>query len=102
MLDQLQDREYACRHALAVEIAFTASKEEFCDMDLRKSGQVIGWAIKQGVSENPARRAAWAWFLETNGVLGHWAGSTDFQLKRNQARDDQIERVISMRNILSV
>ncbi|XP_048551302.1 uncharacterized protein LOC125530930 [Triticum urartu] len=39
MLDQLQDREYACRHALAVEIAFTASKEEFREMDLRKPGQ---------------------------------------------------------------
>ena len=102
MLDQLQDREYACRHALAVEIAFTASKEEFCDMDLRKPGQVIGWAIKQGVSENLAHHAAWAWFRETNGVLGHWAGSTDFQLKRNQAHDEQIERLISMRNMLHV
>ena len=102
MLDELQDREYACRHALAIEIAFTASKEEFREMDLRKPSQVIGWAIKQGVSKNPARRAAWAWFRETNGVLGHWAGSTDFQLKHNQARDEQIERLISMRNMLPV
>ena len=102
MLDELQDREYACRHALAIEIAFTASKEEFREMDLRKPSQVIGWAIKQGVSENPARRAAWAWFREANGVLVHWAGSTDFQLKRNQVRDDQIERLISMTNMLPI
>ena len=102
MLEELQDREYACRHALAIEIAFTASKQEFCQMDLRVHDQVIGWAIKQGVSKNLARRAAWAWFREMNGVLGHWPGSTDFQLKRNQVHDDQIERLISMRNMLSV
>ena len=47
MLDELQDREYSCRHTLAVEIAFTASKEEFREMDLRKPGQVIGWAINR-------------------------------------------------------
>ena len=76
MLDELQDREYACRHALAVEITFTASKEEFREMDLRKPGQVIGWVIKQGVSENPARCAAWAWFRETNGV---WVTGQDPQ-----------------------
>ena len=33
--------------------------------------------------------------------VGHH-GSTDFQLKRNQARDEQIERLISMRNMLTV
>ena len=36
MLDELQDQEYACRHALAIEIAFSASKEEFREMDLRE------------------------------------------------------------------
>ena len=98
MLDELQDREYACRHALAIEIAFTASKEEFLEMDLRKPGQVIGWAIKQGVSENPARRARWASFGETKGVLENWAGSSDFQLKPNPDRDSQIERLIRFRS----
>ena len=46
MLDELQEQEYACRHTLTIEIAFTASKEEFREMDLRKPGQVIGWTIK--------------------------------------------------------
>ena len=53
MLDELQEQEYACRHTLAIEIAFTASKEEYREIDLRKPGQVIGWAIKQGVLEIP-------------------------------------------------
>lgn len=62
-------------------------------LDLRKSGQVIGWAITQGMLEIPERRARWAWFGETKGVLENWAGSLDFQLKPNPDRDS-IERLI--------
>ena len=93
LLNELHEMEYACRQAFATEIGFFVSKEEFRELDLRKPGQVIGWAITQGMLEIPERRARWAWFGETKGVLENWAGSLDFQLKPNPDRDS-IERLI--------
>nr|XP_040249859.1 uncharacterized protein LOC120967343 [Aegilops tauschii subsp. strangulata] len=94
ILNELHEMEYACIHSLATEIFFSMSKEELRELVLRKPGQVIGWAITQGMSEIPERRARWAWFGETKGVLENWAGSSDFQLKPNPDRDSQIKRLI--------
>jgi hypothetical protein len=101
-VDELQEKEYACRHSLALEIGFSVSKEEFQELDLWRPGQVIGWAIKKGVSEDPARRARWCWFRETKDVLMHWAGSADFQMKPNLEREEQTKRIIHFRDIFPV
>ena len=97
-LDLLHEKASASRNSLATEIFFSANIEEFRELDLRKPGQVIGWAITQGKLEIPERRARWAWFGETKGVLENWAGSSDYQLKPNPDRDAQIERVMSFRS----
>ena len=99
MLHELHEMEYACRHVLAMEVGFSVNKEEFRELDLTKPGHVIAWAITQGVSEIPDRRARWGWFRETNGVFENWAGSSHFQLKPNCERDEQIERLIRFRAI---
>ena len=83
---------------MATEIFFSVNIEEFRELDLRKPGQVIEWAIRQGKSEIPERRARWAWFGETKGVLENWAGSSDYQLKPNPDRDAQIERLMRFRS----
>ena len=97
ILYELQVLENACRHALAMEIGFSVSKEEFRELDLTKPGQVIGWAITQGMSEIPERRARCGWFRETKGVLKNWAGSSSYQLKPNCERVKQIEHLIRFR-----
>ena len=48
ILNELHEKEYACRHSVATEIFFSVNIEEFRELDLRKPGQVIGWAITQG------------------------------------------------------
>jgi hypothetical protein len=98
ILNELHEKAYACRHSVATEIFFSVNIEEFRELDLRKPGQVIGWAITQGKSEIPERRARWAWFGETKGVLENWAGSSDYQLKPNPDRDAQIERLMRFRS----
>ena len=60
---------------------------------MAKPGPIIGWAIKHGVSENPTRRARWAWFREEKGSMIHWAGSVEYQPKPNPKRVEQIKRI---------
>ena len=48
ILNELYEMEYACRHSVATKIFFSVNVEEFRELDLRKPGQVIGWAITQG------------------------------------------------------
>ena len=38
ILNELHEMEYACRQALATEIGFSVSKDEFRELDLRKPG----------------------------------------------------------------
>ena len=63
LVKELQEKEDECRWTLAMEIAFFVSIDEFEEVDMAKPGQIIGWAIKQGVSEKPTRRARWAGFV---------------------------------------
>ena len=98
ILNELHEKEYACRHSVAMEIFFSMNIEEFCELDLRKPEQVIGWAIRQGKSEIPERHARWAWFGETKCVLENWAGSSDYQLKPNPDHDIQIKCLIRFRS----
>ena len=83
---------------MATELFFSVNIEEFRELDLTKPGQVIGWAITQGMSKIRECRARWAWFGETKGVLENWAGSSDYQLKPNPDRDLPIERLIRFRS----
>ena len=57
IVNELQEKEDECRWTLAMEIAFSVSIDEFEEVDMAKPGQIIGWAINQGVSEKPTRRA---------------------------------------------
>ena len=91
ILDEVEKKEGDCKHSLAMEIGFSVSIDEFEEVDMAKPGKIIGWAIKQGVSENPTRRARWAWFREEKGSMIHWAGSAEFEPKPNRKRAEQIE-----------
>ena len=64
---------------------------------MAKPGKIIGWAIKQGVSENPTRRARWAWFHEEKGSMIHWAGSAEYEPKPNPKHAALIERIKQVR-----
>ena len=97
ILHELQEKEDDCRHSSTMEIGFSVSIDEFHELDLKRPGKVIGWAIKQGVSENPNRRARWAWFRETKDSMIHWAGSAQFEPKPNRKRAEQIERIETIR-----
>ena len=76
-----------------MEIGFSVSIDEFRELDLTRPGKVIGWAIKQGVSKNPKRRARWAWFCEVKGVMIHWPGFAVFRPKPNPECDGQDKRI---------
>ena len=102
ILDEVQKKEDDCKHSLAMEIGFSVSIDEFRELNLSRPGQVIGWAIKQGVSENPNRRARWAWFRDVEDVLIHWAGPNDIRLRPNPERDAQIERMKTFRRYFPV
>ena len=93
IVNELQEKEDECRWTLAMEIVFFVSIDEFTKLDMEKPGQIIGWAIKQGVSENPTRRARWACFREEPGPMIHWAGSAEYRPKPNPERDATVERI---------
>jgi hypothetical protein len=97
IVTELQEKEDECRWTLAMEIGFSVSIDEFEEVDMAKPGQIIGWAIKQGVSENPTRRRRWAWFREEKGSMIHWAGSAEYEQKPNPKRAEQIKRIKAIR-----
>ena len=90
IVNELREKEDECRWTLAMEIGFSVSIDEFEEVDMAKPGQIIGWAIDQGVSKNPTRRARWAWLREEPGSMIHWAGSAQFEPKPNRKRAEQI------------
>lgn len=97
IVQELQEKEDECRWTLAMEITFPVSIDEFQEVDMAKPGQIIGWAIDQGVSKNPTRRARWAWLREEPGSMIHWAGSAKYRPKPNPEPDATVERIKAIR-----
>lgn len=48
---------------LGMQIAAGATMEEVNRMDFSMPGQIIRWAIKEGVSPNPAQPAGWDFLM---------------------------------------
>src|SRR4051812_21600663 len=52
-LRDLEIHEEGMRHAFAISIASSATPRELNELNFDNPGKIIGWAIKQGKSDDP-------------------------------------------------
>ena len=81
-LRDLELHEEGMRHAFAISIASSATPRELADLNFDKPGQIIGWAIKQGKSDDPSKVARYSIVSDNKDVKRHLAGSNDFFISR--------------------
>ena len=79
--------EKMCRHNLGLQIALAADVSEYGKMDIKKPGEIIGWAIKAGSSSNLKVARRWDFFRKREGMLSCRPPTNEFECEPLEPND---------------